>query len=95
MPYGGSMDSVMKEKIDQVLDTVKEPETGLTMAQLGFVERVRYSEEKKKLQVFSCNLKPNHKYCCTVMQGLLISGTINSLTEAFQKAFPDLSVEVI
>jgi metal-sulfur cluster biosynthetic enzyme len=43
----------MKEKIDRVLDTVKEPETGLTMAQLGFVERVRYYEEKKKLTVFS------------------------------------------
>jgi metal-sulfur cluster biosynthetic enzyme len=89
------MDSVMKEKIDRVLDTVKEPETGLTMAQLGFVERVRYHEEKKKLTVFSCNLKPNHKYCCTVIQGLLISGTINSLTEAFQKEFPDLAVEVV
>ena len=63
----------MKEKIDRVLDTVKEPETGLTMAQLGFVERVRYNEEKKKLTVFSCNLKPNRKVCCTVMQGLTSS----------------------
>lgn len=89
------MDSAMKEKIDSVLDTVKEPETGLTMAQLGFVERIRYNAEKKKLTVFSCNLKPNHKYCCTIIQGLLISGTINSLTEAFQKEFPDLSVEVL
>jgi len=85
----------MKEKIDSVLDTVKEPETGLTMAQLGFVERIRYNAEKKKLTVFSCNLKPNHKYCCTIIQGLLISGTINSLTEAFQKEFPDLSVEIL
>lgn len=85
----------MKEKIDRVLDTVKEPETGLTMAQLGFVERVRYNEEKKKLTVFSCNLKPNRKVCCTVMQGLLISGAHKSLTEAFQKAFPDLAVEVV
>ena len=85
----------MKEKIDSVLDTVKEPETGLTMAQLGFVERIRYNAEKKKLTVFSCNLKPNHKYCCTIIQGLLISGTLNSLTEAFQKEFPDLAVEVL
>ncbi|MGD9081773.1 MAG: hypothetical protein PVG96_20680 [Desulfobacterales bacterium] len=85
----------MKEKIDRVLDTVKEPETGLTMAQLGFVERVRYNEEKKKLTVFSCNLKHNRKSCCTVIQGLLISGTINSLTDAFQKSFPDLTVEVV
>ena len=89
------MDPAMKEKIDSVLDTVKEPETGLTMAQLGFVERIRYNAEKKKLTVFSCNLKPNHKYCCTIIQGLLISGTLNSLTEAFQKEFPDLAVEVL
>ena len=85
----------MKEKIDRILDTVKEPETGLTMAQLGFVERVRYNAEKKKLTVFSCNLKHNRKSCCTVIQGLLISGTINSLNDAFQKAFPDLTVEVV
>lgn len=89
------MDSIMKEKIDRVLNTVKEPETGLTMAQLGFVERVRYSEDKKKLIVFSNNLKPNHKFCCTVIQGLLLSGIIKSLTQAFQKEFPDLAVEVV
>ena len=89
------MDSAMKEKIERVLDTVKEPATGLTIAQLGFVERVRYSEAKKKLMVFSCNFKPHHKSCCTALQGMLISGTINSLTEAFQKEFPDLAVEVV
>ena len=89
------MDAAMKEKIDTILDTVKEPETGLTMAQLGFVERIRYSEKQKKLTVFSSNLKANRKLCCTVMQGLLVSGTKNALTEAFQKAFPDLAVEVI
>jgi metal-sulfur cluster biosynthetic enzyme len=89
------MDAAMKEKIDTILDTVKEPETGLTMAQLGFVERIRYSEAQKKLTVFSSNLKDNRKLCCTVMQGLLISGTKNSLTEAFQQAFPDLAVEVV
>ena len=85
----------MKEKINKVLNTLKEPATGLTMAQLGFVERVRYSEAKKKLMVFSCNFKPHHKSCCTALQGVLISGTLNSLTEAFQKEFPDLAVEVI
>ena len=85
----------MKEKIDRVLNTLKEPATGLTMAQLGFVERVRYSEKQKKLMVFFCNLKPNHKYCCAALQGMLISGTIDSLIEAFQKEFPDLAVEVV
>jgi metal-sulfur cluster biosynthetic enzyme len=89
------MDAAMKEKIDTILDTLKEPETGLTMAQLGFVERIRYSENQKKLTVFSRNLQTKQKLCCSVMQGLLISGTKNSLTEAFQEAFPDLAVEVV
>ena len=85
----------MKEKINKVLNTLKEPATGLTMAQLGFVERIRYSEAKKKLMVFACNFKPHHKSCCTALQGVLISGTLNSLAEAFQKEFPDLAVEVV
>ena len=85
----------MQQKIDHVLDRVKEPETGLSIAQLGLVERIRYSQEKKKLTVFSCNLQHNHHYCCTVLQGLLISSTWNSLTEAFQKEFPDFAIEVI
>ena len=85
----------MKAKIDKILDTVKEPETGLSMAQLGLVQRIRYIEDKKKLLVFFSNLKPNHKYCCTVMQGLLISGVINALTDSFQKEFPDFAIEVV
>jgi len=89
------MDSNMKAKIDRILDTVKEPETGLSMAQLGLVERVRYIEDKKKLLVFFCNLKPNHKFCCTVMQGLLISGVMNALTDSFQKEFPDFAIEIV
>jgi len=89
------MDAAMKQKIDQVLDTVKEPESGLSMAQLGFVQRVRYNEDQKKMIVFSSNLKSNRKICCTVIQGLLISSTLTSLTEAFQKAFPDLTIEIV
>ena len=85
----------MKQKIDHVLDRVKEPETGLSIAQLGLVERIRYNQVKKKLTVFSSNLQHIHHYCCTVLQGLLISGTWNSLTEAFQKEFPDLAVEIV
>ena len=89
------MDSGMKAKIDKILDTVKEPESGLSIAQLGLVQRIRYVDEKKKLLVLFGNLRPNHKYCCTVVQGLLLSGTINALTNAFQKEFPDFAVEVV
>ena len=89
------MDAIMKQKIDHVLDRVKEPETGLSIAQLGLVERIRYHQEKNKLTAFSCNLQHNPHYCCTVIQGLLISSTLNSLTEAFQKEFPNLVIEIV
>jgi metal-sulfur cluster biosynthetic enzyme len=89
------MNSEMTRKIDAVLDRVKEPESGLSMSQLGLVERLRYSEKKEKLFVFTCFMKPNHHYCCTVLQGLLISGVKDALTAEFQKEFPDLSVEFV
>ena len=89
------MDSEMTRKIDAVLDRVKEPESGLSMSQLGLVERLRYSQKEKKLFVFTCFMKPNHHYCCTVLQGLLISGVTDALTAEFKKEFPDLSVEFV
>ena len=89
------MDTEITRKIDAVLERVKEPESGLSVAQLGLVERLRYNEKDKKLSVFTCFIKPNHHYCCTVLQGLLISGVLNALTEEFQKEFPDLSVEFV
>lgn len=93
--YSENMDSEMSRKIDAVLERVKEPESGLSIAQLGLVERLRYSEKAKKLLVFTSFIKPNHKYCCTVIQGLLISGTLKQLTAEFQKEFPDLAVEFV
>ncbi len=88
------MDTEMTKKIDAVLERVKEPESGLSMAQLGLVQRLRYSEKHNKLAVFTTPMKPNHKYCCTVIQGLLIKGTLERLTEEFQKEFPDLQIEL-
>jgi hypothetical protein len=40
-------------------------------------------------------MKHNHHFCCTIIQGLLISGVHEALTAEFQKAFPDLSIELV
>ena len=85
----------MTKKIDGVLNRVKEPETGLSMSELGLVSRLRYSEKLKKLAVFTTPLDTNRHYCCTVLQGLLIKGTFKRLTEEFQKEFPDLQIELV
>ena len=85
----------MAKKIDAVLERVKEPESNLSIAQLGLVDRVRYNQEHHKLYIVTTPLKSNRHYCCTIIQGLLISSTLESLTEEFQKEFPDLSIELV
>lgn len=82
----------MVEKIDAVLARVKDPETLLSMAQLGWVERIRHDEARKKLYVLTKTLGPSKK-CCTVIGGLQISSAMRNLTEELQKEFPDLTID--
>ncbi|MGA7145861.1 MAG: hypothetical protein WBY47_15280 [Desulfobacterales bacterium] len=85
----------MKQKIDAVLDRVKEPVTGLPVAQLGLVERLRYSEEKKKLFVMLNAQNRRTPKCCKIIQGLLLSDILQALTEEFNKEFPELDIEIV
>ena len=89
------MQSAMQQKIDSVLERVKEPESGLSIAQIGLVERLRYNPRRKRLYIFTSTIRQNRKQCCTVLQGLLISSTLHSLTVEFQKEFPDLAIEIV
>jgi metal-sulfur cluster biosynthetic enzyme len=85
----------MKQKIDSVLDRVKEPVTGLPISQLGLVSRLRYSESKKKLFVFLSAPNRRTPKCCKIIQGLLLSDILKALTEEFNKAFPELGIEMV
>jgi metal-sulfur cluster biosynthetic enzyme len=87
------MDAEMTRKIEAVLEKVKEPESLLSAAQLGLVERIRYSAENKKLRVFLNSINPT-RGCCTIIGSLLFSTTLKNLTEEFQKEFPHLSIEI-
>jgi metal-sulfur cluster biosynthetic enzyme len=84
----------MKQKIDAVLDRVKEPVTGLPIAQLGLVRRLRYSESKKTLFVFFSAENRRVPKCCKIIQGLLLSDILKALTEEFHKEFPELVIEM-
>ena len=84
----------MKQKIDAVLDRVKEPTTGLSIAQLGLVRRLRYIESKKKLVVFFSTTHQHVPKCCKIIQGLLLTDILKALTEEFTKEFPELTIEM-
>ena len=51
--YLRSMTEEMKARIDEVLDGIQDTDSGLTVAQMGLVERVRYSPEGNLMTVFT------------------------------------------
>jgi metal-sulfur cluster biosynthetic enzyme len=84
----------MIEKIDTVLDRVIEKESNLSLAQLGLVERVRYSEKQNKLYVFTKAIHSTHG-CCTLLSLVQQSDTLQDLEEQFKKEFPEHWVQIV
>ena len=92
---GKTMTPIMKQKIDAVLDRVKEPETGLSVAQLGLVERLRYKASEQTLSVMLSDVNRGQHTCCIIIQGLILSSVLNALTAEFKKEFPDLTIDIV
>ena len=47
------MDEEMKQKLDKVLEIVKDPESNLPLSSLGIVDKYRYNDARKELYVFN------------------------------------------
>ncbi len=88
------MTQTMIEKIDNVLDRVIEKESNLSVAQLGLVERVRYSEKRNKLYVFTKAIHSTHG-CCTLLALVQQTDTLQDLEEQFKKEFPEHWVQIV
>jgi metal-sulfur cluster biosynthetic enzyme len=84
----------MIEKIDSVLDRVKDKESDLSIAQLGLVERVRYSEKRNKLYVFTRAIHSTHG-CCTLLALVQQSDTLEALEEQFKLEFPEHWIQIV
>ena len=88
------MTQTMIQKIDNVLDRVIEKESNLSVAQLGLVERVRYSEKQNKLYVFAKAMHSTHG-CCTLLSLVQQSDTLQDLEGHFRKEFPEHWVQIV
>lgn len=84
----------MVKKIDGVLERVRDPETNLSVAELGLVERCRYSPSRQRLDVWLNPVRPG-PVCCSMVAGLLLADTIKALVDGLRKEFPSLSVDVV
>ena len=88
------MDAEMKQKLQSVLDRVKDPVYRTSITDLGLVDRIRHDEENGKLLVFLNFMRPGAK-CCAIINGLVLNSTKKLLAEALEEAFPGLSVEYV
>ena len=88
------MDQEMKEELQAVLERVREPETHLSVSDLGLVQGIRHDKDQRKLLVFLNTVRPG-PLCCSIMGGLLLSTTKRNLSEELEKTFPDLSVKFV
>jgi len=90
------MDPEMTQKIDAILERVKDPESGLSMDRLGVVTRVRYNEGKREMYVFT-ELQ-NHLPTCNTCRGIavaIMSSLMRNLKEEFEGEFPDITIEFV
>ena len=89
-----TMDPDMIRKIDGVLDRVKEPESNLSVAELGIVKKFRYNESRRSLYIFA-DTYGSHKACCYLITKLLESETLSRLKKELQSEFPDLAIRFV
>lgn len=97
--YIGGMqryDPSVQEKIDTILKTVRDPESGLPLRDLNLVRKVRVSDDHSLIYLdvpFD-----QHAPGCLACAGIamtIIAGIKRELTEAFENAFPGYTVEFV
>ena len=88
------MDDHMIQKIDSVLDRVKEPESGLSVGEIGLVQKFRYNASKRTLYVYRNPILPS-KGCCTILSNVLLETTQKELLHELETAFPELVISMV
>jgi len=86
----------MTEKIASILERVKDPESGLSVEEVGVVKRVRYNEEKKEMYIVTDFV--SHLPGCLTCVGIamaVMSTIVRNLNEEFQKEFPNLTIQFV
>jgi metal-sulfur cluster biosynthetic enzyme len=89
-------DPAVQEKIDEILDRVKDPESGLSIASIGLVRRIRVSDEHR--YVYLDVPFDNHTPGCLACAGIamaIVASLRRDLKAAFEEAFPGYTVEFI
>lgn len=81
-------DSDVQTKIDAVLDRVKDKQSGLTVAELGLVKKIRFVKNSRRMIICFATMGKS-KACCSVLNMAILSDLEKALRDEFQILFPD------
>ena len=84
----------MIRKIDSILERVKEPESNLSVGELGIIQKFRYNENKRALYVFA-NTYGTPKACCFVITKLIEAEVMKRVKNELKKEFPELAINFV
>lgn len=89
------LDSATRAKFDAVLERVKEPQSDLSIGELGLVSRFSYSAKEKGILVV-LNIGSPRFACpaCSAINGEIKRGIERQLREELEKEFPGFSVDI-
>lgn len=86
------MEESMKKKLAQILDRVKEPQSGLPLSQLGIVAGIKLEPITNRLIVVT-DPSITSKVCCIVFNIYGVGEIEDLIASELKKEFPDLTVE--
>jgi metal-sulfur cluster biosynthetic enzyme len=85
------MENIIQDKIDKVLNHIKDPQTGMTISQLGLVKKIRHVEKQQKLIVFFNRLGQS-KSCCAALNLALLADFETAIKAGLKAEFPQFSI---
>ena len=90
------MDKMMQEKIQSILDGIKDPVSCLPIVELDMIERVRYLENDRELKIFT-SFPADGKACmnCVGISTVMIDGIRRNIFRDFEAAFPELTISIV
>jgi metal-sulfur cluster biosynthetic enzyme len=88
------VDVATRHKFDDVLARVKEPQSELSMTELGLVSKLTYSEKDKTILVYlDMGSDPHDCPACWAVDDQVRKGVERRLTEELENEFPGFTVE--
>ncbi len=86
------MEESMKKKLAQILDRVKESQSGLTLSQLDIVAGIKHEPVTNRLIVVT-DPSITSKVCCMVFDIYGVGEIEDLIASELKKEFPGFSVE--